>query len=123
MFIGIVVVVGCIELIVLFGMLVDVGVCLIVQVGGLDLVDVVFGDSIVIQGVCMMVIEKIDIMFDVDVLCESLNWMVGFVQFGEVNFEKVLCVYDCFGGYIVLGYVDGFGIVLCFVLVGELYEL
>lgn len=79
MFIGIVVVVGCIELIVLFGMLVDVGVCLIVQVGGLDLVDVVFGDSIVIQGVCMMVIEKIDIMFDVDVLCESLNWMVGFV--------------------------------------------
>lgn len=30
MFIGIVVVVGCIELIVLFGMLVDVGVCLIV---------------------------------------------------------------------------------------------
>lgn len=48
MFIGIVVVVGCIEIVLLFGDSVDVGVCLFIDLGGLLFVDVVLGDLIVI---------------------------------------------------------------------------
>lgn len=70
-----------------------------------------------------MVVVKIDSCFDVDVLCELFFKIVGLECLGEVNLEKVLCLVDYIGGYFVLGYVDGFGMVMYFVLVNELYEL
>lgn len=79
-----------------------------------DMFDVVFGDSIVINGVCLIVIDMGFDYYCVDVLVEIIKLM-GFVYYSVgfmVNFEKVMCLSDCLGGYIVFGYVDGVGEVI-----------
>lgn len=77
----------------------------------LDMFDVLLGDSIVINGVCLMVIEMGVDYYCVDVLVEMIK-LIGFVYYGfgfKVNLEKVMCFIDRLGGYIVFGYVDGVG--------------
>jgi riboflavin synthase len=122
MFTGIVAAVGRIETITPLGAG-DAGVRLHVAAGGLDLTDVVIGDSIAIQGACMTVIAMTADSFDVDVSRESLDKTVGLERAGRVNLEKALTLADRLGGHLVSGHVDGLGEVLHFAPIGESHEL
>ncbi len=94
-----------------------------VVAGGLDLSDVVIGDSIAIQGACMTVIAMTADSFDVEVSRESLDKTVGLERAGRVNLEKALRLADRLGGHLVSGHVDGLGEVVHFAPVGESHEL
>jgi len=122
MFTGIVAAVGRIETVTPLGAG-DAGVRLHVAAGGLDLTDVVIGDSIAIQGACMTVIAMTADSFDVDVSRESLDKTVGLERAGRVNLEKALTLADRLGGHLVSGHVDGLGEVLHFAPIGESHEL
>ena len=100
------------------------GVRLTVDTSGLDLSDVVIGDSIANSGVCLTVIEIDGPLVRFDVSRESLNCTTGLDQVGaEVNLEKALRLADRLGGHLVTGHVDGVGEVLHFTPVGESHEL
>ena len=118
MFTGIVAAVGRIETITPLGAG-DAGVRLHVAAGGLDLADVVIGDSIAIQGACMTVIAMTADSFDVDVSRESLDKTVGLERTGRVNLEKALRLADRLGGHLVSGHVDGVGRVAAIVPEGD----
>ncbi len=99
------------------------GVRLTVDTGRLGLEDVVIGDSIASNGVCLTVVGMAggDVMFDVSK--ETLNCTVGLDAPGEVNLEKALRLSDRLGGHLVSGHVDGVGRVRSFTQVGESHEL
>ncbi|SOZ13856.1 RIBOFLAVIN SYNTHASE (ALPHA CHAIN) PROTEIN [Cupriavidus taiwanensis] len=101
----------------------DAGVRLRIAAGGLDLSDVIIGDSIAIQGACMTVIAMAPDAFDVEVSRESLDKTVGLDHLGPVNLEKALRLADRLGGHLVSGHVDGMGEVVHFAPVGESHEL
>ncbi|SOZ55113.1 RIBOFLAVIN SYNTHASE (ALPHA CHAIN) PROTEIN [Cupriavidus taiwanensis] len=101
----------------------DAGVRLRIAAGGLDLSDVIIGDSIAIQGACMTVIAMAPDAFDVEVSRESLDKTVGLDHLGPVNLEKALRLADRLGGHLVSGHVDGLGEVVHFAPVGESHEL
>lgn len=122
MFTGIVAAVGRIESITPLGAA-DAGVRLRIAAGGLDLSDVIIGDSIAIQGACMTVIAMAPDSFDVEVSRESLDKTVGLERAGRVNLEKALRLADRLGGHLVSGHVDGLGEVVHFAPVGESHEL
>lgn len=113
MFIGIIEEMGEIMVVVFLG---D-GWCFIVCVLWV-VVDVVYGEFIVVFGVCLMVVGLMVDIFDVDVIRQMFDVLViGFVMIGiRVNIEKVMFVGVWLGGYIVQGYVDGIGDVfeVCF---------
>jgi riboflavin synthase len=120
MFSGIVAAVGRIEHI---EPLAD-GVRLTVDTNGLDLADVILGDSIANSGVCLTVIEHDGPRVKFDVSRETLNCTVGLdVAGNEVNLEKALRLADRLGGHLVTGHVDGVGEVQRFAPVGESHEL
>jgi riboflavin synthase len=120
MFSGIVAAVGRIERIT---PLAD-GVRLSVDSGGLDLADVIIGDSIANSGVCLTVVAIDGPRLDFDVSRETLNCTVGLDAEGaELNLEKALRLADRLGGHLVTGHVDGVGEVLQFAPVGESHEL
>ncbi|GLC94754.1 riboflavin synthase subunit alpha [Cupriavidus sp. TA19] len=122
MFTGIVAAVGRIENVTPLGAA-DAGVRLHIAAGGLDLSDVIIGDSIAIQGACMTVIAMGADSFDVEVSRESLDKTVGLERAGRVNLEKALRLADRLGGHLVSGHVDGLGEVVHFAPVGESHEL
>ncbi|WP_432257864.1 riboflavin synthase [Cupriavidus sp. TMH.W2] len=122
MFTGIVAAVGRIESVTPLGAA-DAGVRLHIAAGGLDLSDVIIGDSIAIQGACMTVIAMGADAFDVEVSRESLDKTVGLERAGRVNLEKALRLADRLGGHLVSGHVDGLGEVVHFAPVGESHEL
>ena len=99
------------------------GVCLTVDTCDWDIADVVLGDSIAINGVCLTVtaIDGNKLLFDVS--RETLNCTVGLNSLGEVNLEKALRLADRIGGHLVSGHVDGTGEVLRFEPIGESHEL
>ncbi|SPR97886.1 riboflavin synthase [Cupriavidus taiwanensis] len=101
----------------------DAGVRLRIAAGGLDLSDVIIGDSIAIEGACMTVIAMAPDAFDVEVSRESLDKTVGLDRPGRVNLEKALRLADRLGGHLVSGHVDGLGEVVHFAPVGESHEL
>lgn len=120
MFSGIIAAVGRIEHI---EALAD-GVRLTVNADGLDLSDVIIGDSIANSGVCLTVIAMDGPRLTFDVSRETLNCTVGLEAAGhEVNLEKALSLADRLGGHLVTGHVDGVGEVVKFVPVGESHEL
>ena len=120
MFSGIVAAVGRIEHI---EPLAD-GIRLTVDTNGLDLADVIVGDSIAHSGVCLTVIEMNGPKLKYDVSRETLNCTVGLDAVGnEVNLEKALRLADRLGGHLVTGHVDGVGEVVRFEPVGESHEL
>lgn len=123
MFTGIVAAVGRIEKVDPFVKGEFSGVRLTVEAGGLDLEDVILGDSIAIQGACMTAVSLDGNRFQVDVSYESLQKTVGLDRPGEVNLEKALRVGDRLGGHIVSGHVDGVGRVIRLEPVGESHEL
>jgi riboflavin synthase len=99
------------------------GARLTVDTAGLGLDDVVPGDSIANNGVCLTVvgIDGTSVLFDVS--RETLNCTAGLDAPGEVNLEKALRLSDRLGGHLVSGHVDGVGTVRRFTPVGESHEL
>jgi riboflavin synthase len=121
MFTGIVAAVGRIERVESLGQ--GAGLRLHVDAGGLDLSDVVIGDSIAIQGACMTAVALDGQRFSVEVSLESLDKTIGLGAPGEVNLEKALRLADRLGGHLVSGHVDGLGEVVAFEPVGESWRL
>jgi len=95
------------------------GVRLIVDTGALDTSDVAIGDSVAINGACMTVVAKTGGQLVFDVSAESLRWIAGLSQPGEVNLECALRFGDRVGGHLVSGHVDGVGTVTRFEPDGE----
>ena len=77
----------------------------------LDLSDVILGDSIAINGVCLTVVEINGKQLGFDVSRETLDRSsLGTLKTGsQVNLEKALAVGDRLGGHFVSGHVDGLG--------------
>ncbi|WP_435751436.1 riboflavin synthase [Thauera sp. AutoDN2] len=120
MFSGIVAAVGRIEHI---APLAD-GIRITVDTNGLDLSDIIVGDSVAHSGVCLTVVEMDGARLRYDVSRETLNCTVGLDAVGnEVNLEKALRLTDRLGGHLVTGHVDGVGEVVKFAPVGESHEL
>ncbi|HQZ04127.1 MAG TPA: riboflavin synthase [Thauera sp.] len=120
MFSGIVAAVGRIEHI---EPLVD-GIRLTVDTNGLDLSDIILGDSVAHSGVCLTVVDMNGPQLKYDVSRETLNCTAGLDAVGnEVNLEKALRLADRLGGHLVTGHVDGVGEVVKFEPVGESHEL
>lgn len=100
------------------------GIRLTVDTNGLDLSDVIVGDSIAHSGVCLTVVDMNGGRLKYDVSRETLNCTVGLDAVGnEVNLEKALRLADRLGGHLVTGHVDGVGEVQKFEPVGESHEL
>ena len=95
----------------------DVG--LNISVAALDMTDVIQGDSIAVNGVCLTVVKHSPHAFQVHVSAETLQCTVGFAAAGEVNLEKALRLADRLGGHLVSGHVDGVGEVLAFDAAGD----
>jgi riboflavin synthase len=84
---------------------------LAVDIGKLDLSDVVIGDSIAVNGCCLTVIELSQRSFVADVSQETMQCTTfGKLCVGsKVNLEKAMRADSRFGGHIVSGHVDGVG--------------
>lgn len=84
---------------------------LYVRTGDLDLGDVVLGDSIATNGVCLTAVELPGDGFIADVSLETLDHTrLAEMKSGErVNLEKALMPTSRLGGHIVSGHVDGVG--------------
>ncbi|MEZ0121693.1 MAG: riboflavin synthase [Candidatus Reddybacter sp.] len=85
-----------------------------IRTGSLKLGDVVLGDSIAVNGVCLTVVELPGDGFIADVSIETLNFTTaGQWQTGSpVNLERALTPTTRLGGHLVSGHVDGVGEVL-----------
>lgn len=77
----------------------------------LDFGDVILGDSIAINGVCLTVTKLGTTSFEVDVSNETMEHttLLGFDKGSKVNLEKALTPNKRLGGHIVSGHVDGVG--------------
>lgn len=87
---------------------------LTVSTGKLDMGDVLLGDSIAVNGVCLTVVEFASDYFCADVSTETIK-RSGFANYSagqKVNLEKALLATSRLGGHIVSGHVDGLGEVL-----------
>ena len=81
----------------------------------LDRKDVVIGDSISVQGVCLTVTGLTKSGFTADVTVETRRVTSGLDKAGgAVNLEKALAVGDRLGGHLVTGHIDGIGEVSSF---------
>lgn len=80
----------------------------------LDLGDVVLGDSIAVNGVCLTAVELPGDGFVADVSRETLSLTsLGQLESGSpVNLEKALTLATRLGGHLVSGHVDGMGVVI-----------
>jgi riboflavin synthase len=107
MFTGIVQAVGRIERAVPQG---D-GLRLSVAAGSLDASDIAVGDSVAVNGCCLTVVERNGGLLVFDVSAETLRCTAGLDRPGDVNLEKSLRLADRLGGHLMLGHVDGTGVV------------
>ncbi|HDR13885.1 MAG TPA: riboflavin synthase [Desulfobacteraceae bacterium] len=75
--------------------------------------EVVVGESVAVDGVCLTITAAAPGSFDVYVSAETLSRStLGFLRSGdEVNLERALKLSDRLGGHLVQGHVDGIGIV------------
>ncbi len=89
------------------------GLRLTIHAGGLDLSDVILGDSIACNGVCLTVVDLLpaaeSTAFVVDVSDETLRCTTGLMADAPLNLEKALRLADRLGGHLVTGHVDGIG--------------
>lgn len=100
------------------------GLSLSITAGKLDLTDVLPGDSIAVNGVCLTVTTLVDDLFTVDVSQETLNCTYGLDQVAmRVNLENAMRLSDRLGGHLVSGHVDAIGTVVKFESIGESFEL
>ncbi|MGH8284012.1 MAG: riboflavin synthase [Gammaproteobacteria bacterium] len=84
-----------------------------IEAGMLDLNAVNIGDSIAVNGCCLTVIEKFPDGFAADASTETLTLTtLGGLKPGDpVNLESALTLSTPLGGHLVIGHVDGVGIV------------
>ena len=77
------------------------------------LIGTAIGDSVSVSGCCLTVVESRDGRFAVDVVPETLarTTLGGWVTGEGVNLERSLRLDQRFGGHMVLGHVDGVGVV------------
>ena len=100
------------------------GMHLSISPGSLDISDVLVGDSIAVNGVCLTVTTLLEEMFTVDVSQETLRCTHGLDQPGKrVNLEKAMRLSDRLGGHFVSGHVDETGEVVKFEALGESHLL
>ena len=87
---------------------------LTIDVGKLPMNDVVLGDSIAVNGVCLTVVELGSQHFVADVSNETLSrtTLENAVLGTPVNLELALMPSTRLGGHIVSGHVDGLGTVI-----------
>lgn len=89
------------------------GLRLTIHAGALDLSDVILGDSIACNGVCLTVVDLLPAdqpaAFVVDVSDETLRCTTGLMADAPLNLEKALRLADRLGGHLVTGHVDGIG--------------
>lgn len=101
----------------------DGGVRATIDAGALDLADVMAGDSIAVNGVCLTAVEHSANTFEVDISAETQRCTTGFRAGQRVNLEKALRLADRLGGHLVSGHVDGIGRVVLFEAAGESRQL
>ncbi|MEW8028919.1 MAG: riboflavin synthase [Candidatus Thiodiazotropha sp.] len=84
---------------------------LTIAAGQLDMSDVVSGDSIATNGICLTVIDLSREGFSADVSREtlSLTTLQKLQPGSPVNLEKALTLNTPLGGHLVSGHVDGVG--------------
>jgi riboflavin synthase len=85
--------------------------------------DVVIGDSIAVNGVCLTVTHFNRTHFEAHVSKETLDVTVGLNMKNPVNLEKALRLSDRLGGHLVSGHIDGVGEVTQFEAVGDCWLL
>ena len=95
---------------------------------GLGMQDVIIGDSIAVNGVCLTAVSLSDTHFEAHVSKETLSVTVGLEaadigQTKSVNLEKALRLSDRLGGHLVSGHVDGVGQVVQFEQLGDCWKL
>ena len=95
------------------------GVRLRIAAGGLALDDVVLGDSIAVNGVCLTVVSLDRTHFGAEVSQATLGCIAELVAGAAVNLEKALRLADRLGGHLMTGHVDGAGTVLHFEPAGD----
>jgi len=96
-----------------------------IDFGNLAMDDVVIGDSIAVNGVCLTAIDLQKNQFDVHVSKETLRATTGLNSKSQqaVNLEKALRLNDRLGGHLVSGHVDGIGEVVNFIELGDCWKL
>ena len=99
----------------------DKGVVLRVGVRKIDAGELVLGESVAVNGVCLTVVSVEDGSFSVDASHETLSRtnLSGLRAGSGVNLERSLRVGDRMGGHIVTGHVDGVGTVQSVAPAGE----
>jgi riboflavin synthase len=95
---------------------------------GLDMQDVIIGDSIAVNGVCLTATSLSAKHFEAHVSKETLSVTVGLEAAEEghtkaVNLEKALRLNDRLGGHLVSGHIDGVGQVVRFEELGDCWRL
>ena len=78
-----------------------------------DLTEIQLGDSIIINGVCLTVVEQKGQAIRVDLSPETLQrtTLAEMKEGEEVNLERALKLSDRLGGHIVTGHIDGIGVI------------
>lgn len=90
-----------------------------IQATNLVLDDVIVGDSIAVNGVCLTVTQLSKTHFQAHISNATLAVTTGLNRDNAVNLEKALRLNDRLGGHLVSGHVDGIGQVLHFEQVGD----
>jgi riboflavin synthase len=85
-----------------------------INASNLDLSDVLVGDSIAVNGVCLTVTKLDTAHFEAHASKETLGISTGLNSKNAVNLEKALRLNDRLGGHVVSGHVDGVGRVVRF---------
>ncbi len=88
-----------------------------------NLDDVIAGDSIAVNGVCLTVAQLNNTHFEAHVSKETLSATAGLDNKNAVNLEKALRLNDRLGGHLVSGHVDGVGKVTQFTNLGDCWLL
>ena len=96
---------------------------LVIEAASLGLDEVIVGDSIAVNGVCLTVTTLSKSHFQAHVSAETLKVTTGLRQTQAVNLEKALRLNDRLGGHLVSGHVDGIGTVVSFADLGDCWTL
>ena len=102
----------------------DRSLSIMISSESLDMTNVLIGDSIAVNGVCLTVTALHGRLFEVDISPETLKCTQGLDRPDQaVNLEKALRLSDRLGGHLVSGHVDATAEVLRFLPVGANYQL
>jgi riboflavin synthase len=94
-----------------------------IHAANLGLDDVIVGDSIAVNGVCLTVTQLSKTHFQAHVSNATLGVTTGLNHKNVVNLEKALRLNDRLGGHLVSCHVDGVGQVTQFTNLGECWLL